>query len=63
MAKAATKKAPTKTEVLNGIAEATDLSKKDVSAVFSALEDQIRKSVGRRGAGMFTIPGLCKIVV
>ena len=63
MAKAATKKAPTKTEVLNAIAEATELSKKDVQAVFSSLEDQIRKSVGRRGAGMFTIPGLCKIVV
>ena len=63
MAKAAAKKAPTKTEVLNAIAEATELSKKDVTAVFSSLEDQIRKSVGKRGVGMFTIPGLCKIVV
>ena len=63
MAKATTKKAPTKTEVYNNIAEATGLSKKDVGSVFTALEDQIRKSVGRRGAGMFTIPGLCKIVV
>ena len=63
MAKATAKKAPTKTEVYNAIAEATGLSKKDVAAVFASLEDQIRKSVGKRGPQMFTIPGLCKIVV
>ena len=63
MAKAAGKKAPTKTEVFNGIAEATGLTKKDVAGVFDALSDQIRKSVGSRGPGLFTIPGLCKIVV
>ena len=63
MAKASGKKAPTKTEVFGGIAESTGLSKKEVAAVFDALSEQIRKSVGRGGAGMFTIPGLCKIVV
>ena len=63
MAKATGKKAPTKTEVFNGIAEAADLNKKQVAAVFEALSDQIRRSVGGRGPGLFTIPGLCKIVV
>jgi len=63
MAKAAAKKAPTKTEVFNNIAEKTDLSKKDVSAVFEALQGEIKKSLGRSGPGQFTIPGLCKIVV
>ena len=63
MAKTATKKPPTKTEILNNIAESTELSKKDVSAVFDALADEIKKAIGKRGPGQFSIPGLCKIVV
>ena len=55
------KKPPTKTEVLNAIAESTDLTKKDVSAVMEALSDQIRKALSNRGPGMFTIPGLVKV--
>ncbi len=62
MAKAA-KKAPTKTEVFGAIAEETELSKKQVSAVFDSLAEQIKKALGRNGAKQFTIPGLCKIVV
>ncbi len=63
MAKAAVKKAPTKTEILNSIAEQTDLSKRDVGAVFEALSGDIGKSLGKRGPGQFAIPGLCKIIV
>jgi len=63
MAKASDKKAPSKTEVLNNIAEATELTKKQVTAVFDALSGEIEKSLGKRGPGMFTIPGLCKITV
>ena len=63
MAKAAAKKAPTKTEILNSIAEQTELSKKDVAAVFDALAGDIGKSLGKRGPGTFSIPGLCKILV
>jgi nucleoid DNA-binding protein len=55
------KKAPTKTEILNSIAEATELPKKDVSAVFEALTEEVKKGLSSRGAGMFTIPGLVKI--
>ena len=61
MAKAATKKAPSKTEVLNNVAEATGLSKKEVGAVMDALSEEIRKALGSRGPGMFSIPGLVKI--
>lgn len=62
MAKAtAGKKAPTKTEIITSIAEATELSKKQVSAVFDALGEEIKKGIGSRGAGVFTIPGLVKI--
>jgi nucleoid DNA-binding protein len=60
MAKAA-KKAPTKTEIAQNIAAATDLTKKQVAAVLEALTEEIRKSLSNRGAGMFTIPGLLKI--
>lgn len=63
MAKAVAKKPPTKTEIFSSIADATDLSKKDVSAVFDALAVEIKKSLGRSGAKAFTIPGLCKIIV
>jgi nucleoid DNA-binding protein len=62
MAKAAPKP-PTKTEVYSNIADATSLSKRDVTAVFEALGDQIKKALGRSGPKTFTIHGLCKIVV
>ena len=62
MAKA-TIKPPTKTEVYASIAEATGLSKRDISNVFDALADQIKKAVGNRGPKTFTIPGICKIVI
>jgi hypothetical protein len=62
MAKAAPKKPPSKTEILTRIAEATDLTKKDVAAVFEALGAEVKKNLGSRGPGMFTIPGLLKIV-
>ena len=61
MAKAVAKKAPTKTEILNNIAEGTDLSKKDVTAVLEALSEEIRKALSSRGPGVFAIPGLIKI--
>jgi nucleoid DNA-binding protein len=57
MAKAA-KKAPTKTEVLQNIADATNLTKKQVSAVLDALNEEVRKSLSNRGSGVFTLPGL-----
>ena len=58
-----TKKPATKSEILNNIAESTDLARKDVSSVLDALSEEIKKGVGKRGPGAFTIPGLCKIVV
>jgi len=60
MAKAA-KKPPTKTEILNNLAAATDLSKKQVAAVLDALAAEIKKNLGTRGPGVFSIPGLVKI--
>jgi nucleoid DNA-binding protein len=63
MAKAATaaKKAPSKSEVTQNLANATGLSKKDISKVFEALASEIKKSLGNKGPGLFAIPGLVKI--
>ena len=63
MAKAASaaKKAPSKSEITNNIAEATGLTKKQVSAVLEALSGEIKKNLGNRGPGVFAIPGLVKI--
>ena len=63
MAKTATKKAPTKTEIYSSIADSTGLAKKDVGSVFDALSAEIKKAMGRSGPKVFTIPGLCKITV
>lgn len=63
MAKASAKP-PTKTEIITNIAEAAELSKKQVTAVFDALAAEIKKAVSKRGGpGQFTVPGLCKITI
>ena len=62
MAKAATPKKPvTKTELFANIASTTELSKNQVAAVLEALAAEIQKSLGSKGAGAITIPGLLKI--
>jgi len=60
---AATAKPPSKTELLSTIAEATELSKKDVGAVLDQLAVLIGKNLGKKGPGMFNLPGLMKIKV
>ena len=54
-------KAPTKTQVLNGIAERSGLNKKEVAAVLDALASYIGETISD-GETPFTIPGLCKVV-
>ena len=61
MAKSA--KAATKSEILSNIAEATQLSRKQVASVFEALSGQIKAAVGKKGPGVFALSGLMKIMV
>ena len=61
MAKSA--KPATKSEILSNIAEATQLSRKQVASVFDALSGQIEAAVGKEGPGVFALPGLLKIMV
>ena len=53
----------TKSEILSNIATETELTRKQVSAVFNALTGQIGKGVGKKGPGVFVVPGLMKVVV
>lgn len=67
MAKSTAVKTPSKpmskSEIVSGIAEATELTRKQVSAVFETIAGQIKKSLGRSGPGAYTVPGLMKLVV
>ena len=56
-------KPATKSEILSSIAEATQLSRKQVASVFDALSGQIQAAVGKKGPGVFALPGLVKITV
>ena len=60
---AANVKPATKSEILSNIAEATELSRKQVASVFEALSGQIKAAVGKKGPGVFALPGLLKITV
>ena len=60
-AKVMAKKSLTKSELLNAISDDTELTRKEVNSVLESLSGQISRSLGRRGAGQFTLPGLVKI--
>jgi nucleoid DNA-binding protein len=51
----------TKTQIIANVAEATTLTKKDVGAVIDAFTEEIKNSIGKKGAGSFTLPGVLKI--
>jgi len=62
-AAAAPGKAMTKTEILTALSEGTGLSKKEISSVFDELGTLIGKNLGKKGPGVFNIPGLMKVKV
>ncbi|MFA0811301.1 HU family DNA-binding protein [Microbulbifer epialgicus] len=51
----------TKTQVLNQIAENTELSRKQVQSVLDELNDIIEGHIKKRAVGEFALPGLLKI--
>ena len=60
---AAAVKAMSKTEVLNSLAESTGMTKKEVALVLDELTALIGTQIGKKGPGVFTVPGLFKITV
>jgi nucleoid DNA-binding protein len=54
-------KAATKTEVYTALAESTGLSKKEIGTVLDGLTAFIKSQIGKKGPGLFVLPGLLKI--
>jgi len=61
--KAAAPRAATKAEIYTSLAEKSGLSKKEVATVFTALTELISKELGKKGPGLFVVPGLLKLKV
>ncbi len=60
--KSATETKPrTKSQIFGEIAETTGLTRREVAMVFDEMTGLIKKDLGRRGPGTFTVPGLMKI--
>ncbi len=51
----------TKTGILNEIASATALTRKQVDSVIEELEALIKRHISKKGVGEFTLPGLLKV--
>jgi nucleoid DNA-binding protein len=60
--KTAELKPRTKSQIFGEIAEQTELTRREVASVFDAMTTLIKKDLGRRGPGTFTVPGLMKIL-
>jgi len=56
-------KSATKGDIYAHIAEKTNLSKKEVAAVFEGLTDLVGRELGKKGPGVFVVPGLLKLKV
>ena len=53
----------TKSETYAYLAHATGLSRKQVASIFENLAGLIGKSLGKKGPGLYVVPGLMKIKV
>ena len=51
----------TKSQIYGTISEDTGLTRKEVASVFDCMSGMVKKDLGRRGPGTFTVPGLMKI--
>jgi nucleoid DNA-binding protein len=53
----------TKAQIMSELADKSGLTKKEITNVFSALQDLVKKELGRRGPGEFVIPDMIKLKV
>jgi len=58
---AAKVKPATKADVFAHLSETTGLTKKQISTVFDGLSELIGRELGKKGPGVFQIPGLLKL--
>jgi nucleoid DNA-binding protein len=52
-----------KSEIFTKLAETSGLSKKQITSVFDSLSELIKNDLGKKGPGLFVVPGLLKIKV
>jgi nucleoid DNA-binding protein len=52
-----------KSDVLNELSEKTGLQRKQVAGVLEELGNLIERQLGKKGPGVFTVPGLLKMKV
>ncbi len=57
----AVKKQMNKSQLATTLSEATGLTKVQVNAVLSTLDDTIKKELGKKGPGVFVMPGMLKL--
>ncbi len=63
MTRSAPAKSRTKSQIMGDISDKTGLTRKEVASVFESMAGLIKRDLGRRGPGVFTVPGLMKIRV
>src|ERR1700722_3332034 len=56
-----TPRAASKSTIIQTLSEKTELTRKQITSVFEALETMIKSELGKKGPGIFTLPGLLKI--
>jgi nucleoid DNA-binding protein len=61
MAKGAITSAMSKSQILSEIAGNTGLSRKQSAAVLEEITTLIKRHIGKKGPGTFTLPGLFKV--
>jgi nucleoid DNA-binding protein len=54
-------KAATKSAMYDHLSKQTGLARKQVANVFDELTNYIKQEVGKKGPGIFTLPGLLKV--
>jgi nucleoid DNA-binding protein len=56
-----TGKPATKSAIFQQLAEKTSMSRRQIASVFDELVGMIKGELGKKGPGIFTLPGLLKI--
>ncbi len=53
----------TKSQIISELSEKTGLTKKDVTSLFTGLQDLIKRELGKKGPGEFVVPDMFKLKV
>ena len=56
-------KAMSKGEIVTALSEGTGLTRKEIASVFDELTKLLNENLGKKGPGVFNLPGLMKVKV